>query len=174
MDISEKKVKDLIPYENNPRLNDDAVEYVMQSIESFGFKVPIVIDKDNVIVCGHTRWKAAQRLGMKTVPCVVADDLTSEQIKAYRIADNKVTDFSLWDNKKLLEELNEIAELDPDLFTGFDIGEMFNDVLDETDNTPLAENNYGNVYEITFKSEDKSKIDEISRLWKELSEDEEE
>ena len=172
MDISEKKVKDLIPYENNPRLNDDAVEYVMQSIESFGFKVPIVIDKDNVIVCGHTRWKAAQRLGMKTVPCVVADDLTSEQIKAYRIADNKVTDFSLWDNKKLLEELNEIAELDPDLFTGFDIGEMFNDVLDETDNTPLAENNYGNVYEITFKSEDKSKIDEISRIWKELSEDE--
>ena len=174
MDISEKKVKDLIPYENNPRLNDDAVEYVMQSIESFGFKVPLVIDKDNVIVCGHTRWKAAQRLGMKTVPCVVADDLTPEQIKAYRIADNKVTDFSLWDNKKLLEELNEIAELDPDLFTGFDIGEMFNDVLDETDNTPLAENNYGNVYEITFKSEDKSKIDEISRLWKELSEDEEE
>lgn len=174
MDISEIKVKELIPYGNNPRLNDDAVEYVMQSIKEFGFRVPVVVDKNNVIVCGHTRVKAAQRLGMKTVPCVVADDLTPEQIRAYRIADNKVSDFSLWDNKKLLEELTEITELDPDLFTGFDIGDLFNDVLDEKDSSTLEQNDNGCVFEVTFKSEDKSKIDRIQKAWQEMSEDGEE
>lgn len=174
MDISEKRLSDLIPYENNPRLNDDAVKYVVKSIEEFGFKVPIVIDKDNVIVCGHTRWKAAQQLGLNTVPCIVADDLTPEQVKAYRIADNKVSDFSMWDNKKLLEELTDISEFDEEIFTGFDLGDLFNDVLDEKKNTPLQENDAGNVYEVTFKSEEKSKIDEITRLWAELSKDEEE
>ncbi len=90
MKIEYKKIDDLKPYENNPRFNDDAVEYVANSIKEFGFKVPIVIDKDNVIVAGHTRYKASMELGLEEVPCIVADDLTDEQVKAFRLADNKV------------------------------------------------------------------------------------
>ena len=88
MEIINRKVKDLIPYDKNPRKNDEAVKYVKASIEQFGFKVPIVIDAAGVIVAGHTRLKAAKELGMEEVPCIVADDLTPEQIKAFRLADN--------------------------------------------------------------------------------------
>ena len=82
MQIIEKNIKELIPYEKNPRKNDKSVDKVAQSIDQFGFRVPVVIDKDNVIVCGHTRYKAAKKLHLTSVPCVVADDLTDEQIKA--------------------------------------------------------------------------------------------
>lgn len=102
--------KKLIPYENNPRLNDQAVEAVKASIEEFGFKVPIVIDKDNVIVCGHTRQKAAIQLRMREVPCVVADDLTDEQIRAFRLADNKTAELAEWDFDLLNEEIQNIFE----------------------------------------------------------------
>lgn len=88
------KVVALIPYENNPRLNNSAVEAVANSIRKFGFKVPIVIDKNNVIVAGHTRYKAVQTLGYETVPCVIADDLTEDQIKAFRLVDNKTSELS--------------------------------------------------------------------------------
>lgn len=108
MEIQEKKIKELIPYEKNPRKNDAAVEYVTNSIKEFGFKVPIVIDKNGVIVCGHTRYKAAQRLKLKTVPCIIADDLNDEQIKAFRLADNKVSEKSEWDFDLLYEELDSI------------------------------------------------------------------
>lgn len=97
MQIVELNIEVLKPYEKNPRKNDDAVEYVANSIKEFGFKVPIVIDKDNVIVAGHTRYKAAKRLNIKKVPCIIADDLTPEQIKAYRLADNKVAEKAEWD-----------------------------------------------------------------------------
>lgn len=86
MNIIDLKLKDLKPYENNPRRNDNAVEYVENSIKQFGFKVPLVIDKDNVIVCGHTRYKAAKKLKIESVPCVIADDLTEEQVKAFRLS----------------------------------------------------------------------------------------
>ena len=92
MEIVNKKVSDLIPYENNPRFNDEAVDYVAKSIKEFGFKVPIVVDKDNIVVAGHTRLKAAKQLEMLEVPCIVADDLNEEQIKAFRLADNKVSE----------------------------------------------------------------------------------
>lgn len=95
MHIVEKRLAELQPYRNNPRRNDDAVEYVANSIREFGFKVPIVIDKAGTIVCGHTRYKAAHRLELETVPCVIADDLTDKQIKAFRLADNKVAAISL-------------------------------------------------------------------------------
>ena len=91
MQIIEMPTGDLIPYENNPRNNAPAVKAVAESIQAFGFKVPIVIDKDNVIVCGHTRLMAALRLGLDTVPCVRADDLTDEQVKAFRLADITAT-----------------------------------------------------------------------------------
>ena len=92
MQIIQKQLNELVPYKNNPRINDAAVPAVAESIKAFGFKVPIVIDKNNVIVCGHTRYKAAQSLNMKSVPCIVADDLSDEQIKAFRLADNKVSE----------------------------------------------------------------------------------
>lgn len=90
MNTIEMELSELIPYENNPRKNDEAVDKVALSISAFGFKVPIVIDKNNVIVTGHTRYKAAKKLGLSVVPCIKADDLTDEQIKAFRLADNKV------------------------------------------------------------------------------------
>lgn len=105
-------VGDLIPYEKNPRRNDAAVKYVANSIKEFGFKQPIVIDKDNVVVCGHTRLKAAKKLGLAEVPCVIADDLTEEQIKAYRLADNKVSEKAEWDYDLVDIEINDILDLD--------------------------------------------------------------
>ena len=103
-----KKVEDLIPYENNPRLNDNGVEALAESIKEFGFKVPIIIDTDGVIVAGHTRLKACKKLGIEEVPCIVADDLTDEQVKAFRLADNKVAELSDWDLDKLKEEIEEL------------------------------------------------------------------
>ncbi|MCI6459296.1 MAG: ParB N-terminal domain-containing protein [Clostridium sp.] len=116
MEIIYKNIDELIPYENNPRLNDEAVEYVKNSIKEFGFKVPIVIDKDNVIIAGHTRIKASKELGIKDIPCIIADDLTEEQVKAFRLADNKVAEKSMWDYTKLDEELEDILDIDMSLF----------------------------------------------------------
>lgn len=126
-----RKIDELIPYKNNPRINDGAVKYVAESIKEFGFKIPMVIDKDNVIVCGHTRYKAAKELGMEEVPCIIADDLTEDQIKAFRLADNKVSEYSRWDIEMLNAELEEL-ELDMEGF-GFvqisdvDLDEFFED-----------------------------------------------
>lgn len=119
MKIVEMKVADLIPYERNPRHNDEAVDYVAESIKQFGFNVPIVIDKDNTVVCGHTRLKAAKKLKIKTVPCVVKDDLTEEEIRAYRLADNRSAEKATWDIELLDMELAEIETIDMGLL-GFD------------------------------------------------------
>ena len=108
MQIVEKKVTELKAYEKNPRKNDNAVEPVAESIKEFGFKVPIIVDKDNVIVAGHTRLKTAKKLGMKTVPCIVADDLTPEQIKAFRVADNSSAQIASWDLELLKDELMDL------------------------------------------------------------------
>lgn len=105
-------INDVVPYENNPRHNDNAVDAVARSIEEFGFQQPLVLDKDKVIVVGHTRFKAAQKLGLKTVPCVIADNLTEEQVKAYRLADNKVGELATWDHDALNIELGDILEID--------------------------------------------------------------
>lgn len=99
------------PYENNPRINDYAVKYVANSIKEFGFKVPIIIDENNVIVAGHTRLKAAKKLGFEKVPCIRADDLTENQIKAFRLADNKVGEIATWDFNSLSVELANIENI---------------------------------------------------------------
>jgi hypothetical protein len=109
MEIESISVKKIVPYPNNPRKNDDSVQYVAESIKEFGFKVPIVIDKNNVIVAGHTRLKAAESLGLKEVPCIRASDLSEEQVRAFRIADNKVSEHSKWDLGKLELELEDIT-----------------------------------------------------------------
>lgn len=116
MQIIEKRIEELFDYENNPRNNDAAVEKVAASIQEFGFKVPIVIDKDNVIIAGHTRRKAAERLGMQTVPCIIADDLNEAQVKAFRLADNKTSEFAEWDFEKYEEECGKIGNIDMSRF----------------------------------------------------------
>ncbi len=108
MQIEEIALADLKPYENNPRDNSGAVDALANSLAKFGWQQPIVIDKDNVIVCGHTRYLAAQKIGMKKAPCKRAEDLSEEQIAAYRLADNKIAELSAWDFAKLDEELEKL------------------------------------------------------------------
>ena len=120
------KTSEIKAYKNNPRNNDDAVGPVAESIKQFGFKVPIIIDKNNVVVAGHTRLKAAIKLKLTEVPCIVADDLTEEQIKAFRLADNKVSEFATWDFELLDIELVNISCIDMS-----DFGFLNVDILDD-------------------------------------------
>lgn len=152
MEILYIKTNLLKPYEKNPRKNDGAVEYVANSIEEFGFKVPIVVDKNNVIVAGHTRYKAAKKLGLKEVPVIVANDLSDEQIKAFRLADNKVAEQSEWNFDLLGDELAQILDIDMDAF-GF-LDEIGEDVEEATEDD----------YEINPPEEPKAKIGEIYQL----------
>ena len=110
MQIVYKETGALVPYGNNPRKNEKAVPAVKESIHQFGFKIPIIIDRENVVVCGHTRLLAAKELGMKEVPCIIADDLTEEQIRAFRLVDNKVGELAEWDVDILPLELADIAQ----------------------------------------------------------------
>ena len=145
MEIIAKKLDELKPYENNPRHNDSAVQYVKNSIEEFGFKVPLVLDKDNVIVCGHTRYKAAMQMGLKEVPCIMADDLTEDQINAFRLADNKTQELAEWDWNKIGIELDSI--------TGIDMSLMgFEDFLDQSDPGELPEKKLRGGAEIDLDS----------------------
>ena len=157
MNIVEKKLKESKPYEKNARKNDDAVKYVTESIRQFGFKVPIVIDKDNVIVCGHTRYKASKKLGLEVVPCVIADDLTEEQIKAYRLADNKVSELAEWDIDLLGEELDGIFDIDMSDF-GFDLSE--DEPTAPTERKDLSDK-VGETYEVIIECDSEEQQAEI-------------
>lgn len=130
MEIINKRVEDLKPYENNPRFNDEAVEYVAKSISQFGFKVPIIVDKNNVIVAGHTRYKASLELGLEEVPCIVADDLSEDQIKAFRLADNKVAEKSSWNLELLDEELEYLEDMGIDM-NAFDFERSLEEKINE-------------------------------------------
>ena len=153
MTIKDIEISKIKPYENNPRKNDDAVNAVAESIRQFGWKQPIVIDKGGVIVAGHTRYKAAQKLGCKTVPCVMADDLSEEQVKAYRLADNKVAELAYWDFGKLDEELAGIADIDMDDF-GFDI-DSFDIPAKENSSEEMSENNENREFDLEDFGDDK-------------------
>lgn len=122
IEIVMRKIGELKPYENNPRHNDMAVDAVAASIKQFGFKNPVIIDKDGVIVAGHTRYKAAKKLEITDIPCISADDLSEEQIKAFRLADNKTAELAEWDEDLLGKEMQEIINIDMSQF-GFSIGE---------------------------------------------------
>lgn len=125
MKINLKAISDIKPYENNPRVNDNAVDAVAKSIEQFGFRQPIVVDSAGVIICGHTRFKAAVKLGIDKVPVHVADNLTEDQVKAYRIADNKTASLSTWDSDLLAGEIDHLLNSNFDVLSlGFDDSEI--------------------------------------------------
>ena len=152
LQIEYLRTEELIPYENNPRHNDEAVEAVANSIKEFGFKVPMVIDEDNVIVSGHTRLKAAKMLGIERLPCIRADDLTPEQIKAFRLADNKVGEIATWDIEKLQAELADI-DIDMDAFGFGDITEPEIEIPEDDfdmkeDQRPEPETGRGEIYRL--------------------------
>lgn len=131
MNVIDIEIGKLIPYDKNPRKNDKAVKYVAESIKTFGFKQPIVVDKDHVVVCGHTRLKAAKKLGLKSVPCVIADDLNEEQIKAFRLADNKVAEQAEWEWDLLDGEISGILGIDMGNF-----GFVFEEAEDVAEDKP--------------------------------------
>lgn len=110
MKVLQRPIREITPYEKNPRNNDGAVEAVAASIREFGWQQPIVVDKNGVIIAGHTRYKAARKMGLTEVPVVVADNLTEEQIKAYRLADNKTGELAGWDFSALEEELGALTD----------------------------------------------------------------
>ena len=139
MEIIELPIKALKPYKRNPRKNDKAVEYVANSIRQFGFKVPIVIDENYEIVCGHTRWKAAKVIGLESVPCIMADDLNEDQIRAFRLADNKTAEMADWDFDLLEMEFNDI---DPELFDMSDFGFFQDDETEDKVPTEVTEDNF--------------------------------
>lgn len=134
LEIKYIPIEEIIPYKNNPRINEDAIPYVMNSIKEFGFKNPIIIDKNNVIVAGHTRLESAKRLNMEEIPCIYANDLTEEQVKAFRLADNKVSEKSMWDYDKLDEELDNILNIDMSMFD-FNIDNFEIEIPEEKEET---------------------------------------
>lgn len=160
MQIYDKPLGWLTPYENNPRNNDEAVEPVANSISEFGFKVPIVATSDGEIINGHTRWKAAKKLKLKTVPVIIADDLTEEQVKAFRLADNKVAEIAQWDIELLLSEIDSVDNLDMTLFGFTDSDYTLDDFEDEETDTDISEDEiesegdsvssveYGDIYQL--------------------------
>lgn len=140
MEIIIMPTENLTAYENNPRINDRAVGPVAESIKQFGFKVPILIDKNNVIIAGHTRLKAAAKQGLKEVPCILCDDLNPEQVKAFRLADNKVSEFADWDLNALNLELANIdlPDVNMEKFGFFELPDLDIDsfLVDKKDKMP--------------------------------------
>ena len=157
MNIANIKTDKLIPYINNPRNNENAIDKVASSIQEFGFKVPIVVDKDNVVINGHTRLLASKKLGLEEVPCIIADDLSEAQIKAFRIADNKVSEYSTWDMELLQIELEALCEMGIDMeITGFNEiegMEMLEDIMPNTDDYDVDIDDYDDVSEGNLKAD---------------------
>ena len=171
MELIYKKTKDLKMYEKNPRKNKEAVPYVAKSIQEFGFKVPIVIDSNNVIVCGHTRLLAAKKLQIDEVPCIIADDLSDEQIKAFRLADNKVAEKAEWDFDLLGDELDDILNIEMEAF-GFDfeIEEEEKEVREDDYEVNVPEKpkaKYGDIYQLgrhRLMCGDSTNVDDVEKL----------
>lgn len=151
MEITNTPIEDLVPYTNNPRKNDKAVDSVAKSIQEFGFKVPIILDNDNVIITGHTRLKAAKQLGMKEVPTIKAEDLTPEQVKAFRIMDNKSQEYSGWDWELLKTEFESMDNLNLTGFTEAEIDKIM-DFKEEESTQGKKEPKYdikpGDIYQL--------------------------
>ena len=164
-------INSIKPYKKNPRKNEEAIPYVMESIKQFGFKNPVILDKDNVIVAGHTRIESAKRLGITEIPCIYADDLTDEQIKAFRLADNKVGEIAEWDIDLLDTELDDILNIDMSDF-GFDLDledeeeqEIIEDEVPEVPEEPKAK--LGDIYQLgnhRLMCGDSTKEEDVAKL----------
>ena len=175
MEIVYKNISELQPYKNNPRNNKEAVKYVANSIKEFGFKVPIIIDKNNEIIAGHTRLEASKKLGLKEVPCIIAADLTEEQVKAFRLADNKVSEIAEWDFDLLEQELADIQDIDMSMFD-FDLSsldneeekEIIEDDFDVDNNIPEEPKaKYGDIYQLGkhfLMCGDSTKEEDVAKL----------
>ena len=125
MQITEVNINLIKPYNDNPRINKDAIDVVKKSLDEFGFQQPLVLDKNYEIVVGHTRYNASKELGLEKLPCIIADDLTEEKIKAYRIMDNKSAEYASWNWGLLTKEMNDLLKVDFDLeLTGFSNEEL--------------------------------------------------
>lgn len=155
MKIISMPIGEIHPYGKNPRKNDGAVNAVAESIRQFGFNQPIVVDKDHVIIVGHTRYKAAKKLGIKDIPVIVAEDLSDQQAKAYRLADNKTNDLADWDFELLGDELDSIFDFDMSDF-GFDINDE-----DKEDAEMDEDSYYGDERERTSASYNLEYFDQI-------------
>ena len=172
MNVISMKISDVKPYENNPRDNEEAVEPTAKSIKEFGWQGnPIIVDKNNVIIAGHTRYKAAKKLGMKEVPVVVASKLTPEQVKALRLADNKTGEIAEWDDELLDDELNDILDIDMSDF-GFDLSlsedeeEIKEDEFDE-EVPEEPKSKLGQIYQLgrhRLMCGDSTKSEEVKKL----------
>ena len=155
-----KPISEIKEYANNPRINDGAVEAVKNSVSLFGFKVPIVIDKNNIIVAGHTRVKACYELGITEVPCIIADDLTEEQVRAFRLADNKTAEIADWDFEKLAEELDDILNIDMNEFGfGDDVIDTMDDDVTSDDIEDIGDS-VKQSYDIIVKCDSESEQEE--------------
>lgn len=164
MQIHTISIHNIKAYENNPRkITDEAVDKVANSIQEFGFKVPVILDKNNVIVCGHTRILAAKKLGLEEIPCVVADDLTDEQIKAFRLADNKLSELSGWDFEKLdieLEGLDFNFDMSDFGFECYDDGSNFFSRKERNDTSYQEDNDEYNEFLDKFNNKNKKTSDD--------------
>lgn len=157
MEIIYKNIDDLKAYENNPRQNQEAIKAVAASIKQFGFKVPCVVDLNNIIVCGHTRVLAAKDLKLDKVPCIIVDDLNEEQIKAFRLADNKVSELSLWDFEKLDNELSNIINLDMSQFGFINL-----DLSNVPPDAPTSSSGSSKAFKLTLTFEDEKEQEKIT------------
>ena len=176
MKVQDMPIGSVFPYEGNPRkIGDDAVDAVAASIREFGFQQPIVVDSQGVIIAGHTRYLAARKLGLDTVPVVVADTLTPEQVKAYRLADNRTGELAEWDDGLLGDELQELFDADIDMEQfGFDMGFLDDEEepeaeeddfdIDETRETDIREGDMFRLGEHILLCGDSSKSEAVRKL----------
>lgn len=168
-----KNIDEIIPYINNPRDNEPAVDAVASSIKNFGFNQPIAIDSKNEIIAGHTRYKAAKKLDLKEVPCVIIDDLTDEEVRAYRLADNKVAEKAIWNKELLAEELAGLGNLDMTLF-GFDESDFKDDfkeddfdIEEELGKIDEPTSKLGDIFELgdhVLMCGDSTKLEDINKI----------
>ena len=161
MEIIEMPIGEIIPYENNPRKNDGAVDSVAASIHEFGFKVPVIVDSENVVVAGHTRLKAAEKLQLETVPVIRADDLSEEQIKAFRLADNKTGELAEWDFEKLEKELAELENFDMSVFGFKELENELDSDSKEREEVEISEETYQLIVDCEDETDMQNKYNKI-------------
>lgn len=171
MEVKTVPINDIKPYDKNPRKNEDAVEPTANSIKEFGWQQPIVVDNKGVIIAGHTRYLAAKKLGMKEVPVVVASNLTPEQVKAYRLADNKTGELADWNDDLLIDGLKEIDDIDMSDFGFESINEpelpddFFEDTSDDVDVSKDNSTLDWGTNSVSISSEDQSILDNKLQLF---------